>query len=239
MIETNTLIVIGVFVFVFIFSILMGIGSHYFFRNTYEKFTKYTTIFTKSGQRVAEEILSLKGVFDIQVERVERHLSDNFNPKSQIISLSSEVFANNTISSQAVASHEAFHAIQYKTQSKLLRFRTWLVPFVGVANFLLLGIIVIALFFTPFSLFENIPLISAFIVIDFVLVLFQGVSVITEIDASSRAIKYFKETHSLTKIELTAFKKVLAAAGTTYVSGFLSAILTLIPFILIITLNFS
>ncbi len=234
---TNALIVIGVFVFVFVLTILASVGSHYFFRNTYDKFTKYTTIFAKSGQKVAEEILSLKGVFDIQVEKVDRHLSDNFNPKSKIISLSPEVFENNTISSQAVASHEAFHAIQYKTQSKLLRFRTWLVPFAGVANFLLVGIIVISILFTPFSLFQNTPLISAFIVVDCVLILFQGVSAITEIDASARAIRYFKETRSLTKIERATFKKVLIAAGSTYVSGFFSALLTLIPFIIIISLN--
>ncbi|MDR2750680.1 MAG: zinc metallopeptidase, partial [Clostridiales bacterium] len=54
-----------------------------------------------------------------------------------------------------------------------------------------------------------------------------------EFNASSRAIELLEENHFLTDEEIKPAKKVLNAAALTYVAAALSAMLTLLRFVLL------
>src|SRR5699024_3372645 len=181
-------------------------------KSTYSKFSKVATSSHMSGVEVARKILDDNGLYHVKIEETKGILSDHYDPRSQVIRLSSNNYHGHSMASSAVAAHEVGHAIQHAEKYAFLQFRTALVPvanlgsrmsfiliiaglIMGLANLILFGIIFMA-----------------------AAVLFQLVTLPVEFNASSRAMDQLIVTGVIRNEEERDTKKVLDAAALTYVA---------------------
>ena len=95
------------------------------------KFTKYSkekTLSGLTGAEAARKILDAHNLFDVQIVKIAGKLSDNYNPKTNVVSLSAEVYDGTSVASVAVAAHEVGHAIQHDEEYFPVKLRSFLVP---------------------------------------------------------------------------------------------------------------
>jgi Zn-dependent membrane protease YugP len=166
------------------------------------------------------------GGSEVTIERHQGFLSDHYDPRTRTLRLSPEVHDGRSISSIAVAAHEAGHSIQHVKGYAWLGFRTQLVPICSIGSNLWIWI-----FFLGLIMHQPI-LMNVGIVIFSLVVLFQLVTLPVEFDASSRAKVVLARTGIVAnEEEAQGVAKVLNAAAMTYVAGALTSIATLIYYI--------
>ena len=187
-----------------------------------------------TGAEAARYLLDRNGLSNIRVERVQGTLSDHFDPKNQVIRLSPDIHDGTSIASVSVAAHETGHAMQYGTNYAPLAFRNALARPVSVVSMaswplLLIGIMLIAAgSYDSGNLLFNIGVIAFAAV-----VLFHGVTLPVELDASRRAVKELEATGLIYEEEVPCARKMLTAAAMTYVAALATALLQLIRILLI------
>lgn len=174
-----------------------------------------------SGAEAARELLRRNGV-NVQVEPIEGFLSDHYDPSARVLRLSPDVYGGRSLAALGVAAHEAGHALQHAADYKPLTFRSLVVkPAMFGSN---LGIYVVfggMLLHATSMVWLGIILFSAF-------VLFTLVTLPVEFDASRRAVAVLESTGMITPEEVDGTRKVLTAAGLTYVAAAISAVLQLL-----------
>lgn len=210
--------------------------------------TKVTSSFNKYKQvdysqitpvhEKARFFLDAMGMYDVKVTKTSGFLTDHYNPKTQTVALSDEVYNSTSIASLGIACHEIGHVLQHKQGYGLLKLRTFLIPIINIGSFLMwplviFGLILEALQYTSIG---NILIIIG-IVIFGLSVLFSAITLPIEKDASKRAYKMLVETGELTQEEGEGVKVVLNAAALTYVASLLVSILSFIRFVLAIFLS--
>ncbi len=179
-----------------------------------------------TGEEVARRILDSNGLYNVRVEMVRGRLSDHYDPRSNVVRLSQDVYSRTSITSIAVAAHECGHAIQHAHGYAPLNIRSSLVPVVNFASnmswiFIMLG------FVMGGSLLKvGILLFSAS-------VLFQIVTLPVEFNASNRALAQMTSLGIVDDREVRQSRKVLQAAALTYVAAAVTAILQLLRLVLI------
>lgn len=198
---------------------------------TFKRYSKVYSTKGYSSYEVARMLLDESGLYDINIERVAGNLTDHYDPKNRVLRLSDTVYNSTSVASIGVAAHEVGHAIQHKESYGPLIFRNTIVPAVNFgSNFswilFFLGIILGRPSLTTFGilLFSGV-------------VLFQLVTLPVEFDASSRALRILKDRSILVNDEITSAKKVLNAAGMTYVAATLVALSQLFRLILLSNRN--
>jgi len=194
------------------------------------KFNKYAQVATRSGMsgaEAAEAVLRAGGISDVKIERVSGFLSDHYDPQHKVLRLSPDVYDGRSISAVGVGAHEAGHAIQHKTKYTMLNLRTAMVPMASVGSNLSYFIL-----FAGF-LMQMTQLVYVGIFLFSPVVLFQLVTLPVEFDASARAKKLLWDTgvlaHSQEKVGVAS---VLNAAAMTYVAAAVSAVVTLIYYLI-------
>jgi uncharacterized protein len=196
------------------------------------KFTLYaqTPISSNmSGQQIAEKMLSDNQITDVKVISVEGRLTDHYNPLDKTVNLSHDVYYGHNAASAAVAAHECGHAVQHANAYKMLQLRSALVPVVSFASqwmhWVLLGGILLVNTFPSLLLF-GIVLFSA-------TTIFSLITLPVEFDASRRALVWLEGTRVVNSQEHSMAKDALWWAAMTYVVAALSAIATLMYYVLI------
>ncbi len=191
--------------------------------STYKKYLNVNNSCNLTGYQVARRILDDNGLFDVKI--VESHngvLSDFYDPKKKIVSLSSQNYHGYSISAAAVAAHEVGHAIQHKTKYLGIELRNTILPFAIISSNIYLAVIMISFMFEMY----NLVLIG--IILYGIVGLFQLITLPVEFDASARALKILKSKFYFSNDEYKGAKKVLNAAAFTYVVAFLATVLNLI-----------
>ncbi len=196
------------------------------------KFAKYsqTPISSgMSGQQIAEKMLLDHGIRDVKVISVEGRLTDHYNPLDRTVNLSHDVFYGRNAAASAVAAHECGHAVQHAKAYSMLQLRSALVPVVSFTSqwvhwVLLAGIIFAQAF--PQLLLIGIVLFAA-------TTLFSVITLPVEFDASRRALVWLESSRVANSQEFTQAKDALWWAAMTYVVAALSAIATLMYYIMI------
>jgi hypothetical protein len=212
--------------------IVIAILSHSVQINLDRKFKKYSQIPTRdgsSGREVAQRMLADHGLTDVRITCVEGQLSDHYNPETNTVNLSKDVYYGRTMMAAAVAAHECGHAVQHAKNYAPVQLRSALVPVVQfssqIVTFVLLaGILVVEAF--P-------ALMIAGIVLFAMTTLFSFVTLPVEVDASSRALAWLKHTSGNDSNTMTAAQDALKAAAYTYVVAAVSSLGTLVYYIMI------
>ena len=212
--------------------IVIAILSHSVQANLDRKFKKYSQIPTRdglSGHDVATRMLADHGLTDVRVTCVEGRLSDHYNPETNTVNLSKDVYYGRTMMAAAVAAHECGHAVQHAKNYAPVQLRSALVPVVQfssqIVTFVLLaGILVVQTF--PALMIAGIALFA-------MTTLFSFVTLPVEVDASSRALAWLKHTSNNDSNTMTAAQDALKAAAYTYVVAAVSSLGTLVYYIMI------
>lgn len=158
----------------------------------------------------------------VQIERFQGFLSDHYDPRERVLRLSPDVYDGRSISSIAVAAHEAGHAIQHARHYAFLNFRSKMVPVTMFGSQAWIWVFLGGLLVNATGLiYLGIALFAA-------TVIFQLVTLPVEFDASNRAKAVLAQTGIVsTEEEAAGVASVLRAAAMTYVAGALTAIATL------------
>lgn len=185
-----------------------------------------------TGAQAAAEVMHAAGIGHVGIEPVEGFLSDHYDPRSKVLRLSPDVYYGRSLSALGVAAHEAGHALQDAERYPLLVIRNGLVPLAGIGSSLSWIIIMVgfALMAAQAALGQVVVMIGigAFSLT----VLFQLVNLPVEFDASRRARLMLVDHGMISAREDTVVKRVLDAAAMTYVAATLTAVLTLLYFLI-------
>lgn len=196
-------------------------------KSTFAKYSKVRSNSGATGADIAKRILSEQGIMNVRVEHIRGNLTDHFDPRSNTVRLSDNVYGSNSIAAIAVAAHECGHAVQHNIGYFPIKIRSALVP---IANFG--SSLSMPLFFMGLILSIE-PLLTVGILFFSGAVLFQIVTLPVEFNASSRALKIMLSSGIVDEREETGASKVLSAAALTYVAAALTSLLSLIRLILI------
>ncbi len=196
------------------------------------KFTQYSQTPISSGlsgQEIAMKMLRDNNIHDVKVISVEGRLTDHYNPIDKTVNLSHDVFYGRNAAAAAVSAHECGHAVQHAKAYSMLQLRSALVPVVSFASrwvhwVLIAGILAVNTF--PSLLLIGIVLFAA-------TTLFSFVTLPVEFDASRRALVWLESARITTPQEHAQSKDALWWAAMTYVVAALSALATLMYYIMI------
>ena len=190
-------------------------------------FAKYAQVGVQNGMTGAEAaraVAKAGGVTELRVEETEGFLSDHYDPTSRTLRLSPQVFRGRSISSIAVAAHEAGHSIQHVKAYAWLTLRSQLVPVVKFSSAAWIWIFVAGSIASSLHSLQTVA-----IVLFSATVLFQLVTLPVEFDASNRAKAVLASSGIVsTQEEAQGVSQVLGAAAMTYVASALTAVMTLI-----------
>lgn len=208
--------------------LLLAFYAQWKVRSAYAKYSKVSLNSRVSGAEAAERILRQNGNNAVQVARVAGQLTDNYNPKTEVLSLSEGVYDSATIAAVGVAAHEAGHAMQKQQNYGPLNLRTVVVPTVSIGSQLSMPIFILGL------VLSWQPLLYAGIAMFALTVLFSLISLPVEFNASKRAVAMLQSSNIITtQEEEKGVRAVLNAAALTYVAAAVSAVLQLLRLILL------
>ncbi|MDA8442750.1 MAG: zinc metallopeptidase [Peptococcaceae bacterium] len=193
---------------------------------TFNKYAKVRSASGYSGAQIARRLLDQNGLYDVQVKSVSGKLSDHYDPRTQVVSLSQEVYNGTSIAAIGVAAHETGHAVQHADAYAPFNMRATIVPVASLGSSLAPWLIIIGFVMAYYQL------ILVGVVAFAAVVLFQLITLPVEFNASRRAIAFLGNGY-LEGAELQGAHKVLNAAALTYVAAALTAVLTLLRFILL------
>ena len=205
--------------------------------SAYHEYSQIQTKKQKTAKEVAREVLDKNNLQDVSIKKISGDLTDNFNPKTNEVSLSEKVYDSTTIAGVGVALHEVGHAIQHAENYAPARMRLTLVPILNVFSQLLWPLVIIGLIISFVAGFDNTVgrvFIGAGIAFFALSAIFSLITLPTELDASKRAKKELLATNNMDEEEIEGAKKVLDAAALTYVAALVVSILTLLRFVLTI-----
>lgn len=211
-----------------IIGLLLTLMASALVKSTYAKYKKVHSMSGMTGAQAAERILHQSGIYDVQIQHIAGDLTDNYNPKTKILSLSDAVYNNTSVAAIGVAAHECGHAIQHAKEYAPLNLRSAMVPAVNVCSTLSWPVILLGVILS-----WNQALITLGILFFAAAVLFSLVTLPVEFDASHRALKILGGTGMLTQNEVGKARKVLTAAALTYVASAAAMILQLLRLVLL------
>lgn len=181
-------------------------------------YRKYSNCEIKSNIRGSEATKMILEKYNldkkIKISKVSGTLTDNFNPRSNVISLSSDIYSEKSIASVAVAAHECGHVLQHEEKYFFIMLRSILVPIVNFSSkfgyiIMILGVLFSALDLAMIGLiFMSLALV------------FQLITLPTEFDASKRAMNELAALGIISKEEEPMVKDMLRAAAFTYLASF-------------------
>ena len=194
--------------------------------STFTKYSRVRNMRGMTGAQAAQAVLSANGVYGVRIERISGNLTDHYDPKSNVIRLSDNVYDAPTPAAVGVAAHEAGHAVQYAQNYAPIKLRAAIVNVTNIGSRLSLPLIIIGLLLMSVSgmgeFFYYVALAGALCY--GLCVIFQLVTLPTEFNASRRALKAIEGSSLLTDEEQKGAKKVLTAAALTYVAALATAL---------------
>ncbi len=193
-------------------------------------YRRYSGVGARCGLTAAEtaaRMLSGAGAGGVAVQRVPGTLTDHFDMRRGVLSLSEGVYASTSIAALGIAAHEAGHALQHETGYWPNNLRAAVAPVAMFGSHLSMPLFIAGLVFS-FG-----PLVQIGIALFFFAVVFQLVTLPVEFNASARAMEALETGGYLTADELPGARAVLRAAALTYVASALMAIMQLVRLLLL------
>ncbi|HHY60619.1 MAG TPA: zinc metallopeptidase [Clostridia bacterium] len=208
-------------------AILVSMYAQFKIQSAYGHWSRVRSSSGVSGAMVARELLRQAGIYDVEVEMIDGHLTDHYDPRSKKLRLSPEVYHGNSIAALGIAAHETGHAVQHDVGYYPLALRNSLVPVANLGSNLAFPLIILGLLLGS-------PTLAIWGVYAFTaVVLFQLITLPVEFNASSRAVALLEGSGFITRSEVQPTKAVLNAAALTYVAAALTAVLNLVRLLIL------
>lgn len=213
---------------------LLGMFVSFKLKSKFSEYSKIRLQNEMTGRQIAERMLHDNGIYDVKVVSVNGFLSDHYNPMNKTVNLSPEVYNGANAAAAAVAAHECGHAVQHATNYGPLNLRSKLVP-LQHASGMIMNFVIMAAFFGGYMFFQSFPVelvIWVMIITNGILFLFSAVTLPVEFDASKRALAWIDHNGIVTRSEHEMAADALNWAARTYVVAALSALSSLVYWII-------
>ena len=211
-------------------AILVMLAAQWYVKSTYRKWGQVPTSSRLTGEQVTQKLILTGGLNDLKLREVPGNLTDHYDPRKKLLSLSPAVYQGNSVSSVAIAAHELGHAMQDKDQYFPLQLRSMLVPAVNIGSTLGWILIMAGLLLN----FINLAWLGVFA--------FSGGAIFAlatlpvELNASARAKALLKNSGIiLSHEEESGVNSVLNAAALTYVASLFTAVMQLLYWVSIVS----
>ena len=220
-----------------IVTMVLGFGTQAYINSSYRKYASVPNESGLTGAQIARRMLDDNGLQDVQVRLVAGSLSDHYDPRTRVVSLSEGVYDQASVSAMAIACHECGHAVQHARGYAAMKVRSALVPIANFGSSVWLILLLIGIFLNMMQLFWLGIIFYAFAV------LFQIVTLPVEFNASRRALSSITGSSSGAVTASTqalaipgdatadGARTVLRAAALTYVAAALTSVLQLLYFL--------
>lgn len=192
--------------------------------SAFKKFSKFPAASGLRAEEVAQRLLDDAGS-RVQITPVQGSLTDHFNPKTQTVGLSADVYGQSSVAALAVAAHEIGHVMQHEQGYVPIKLRNAVLPIAKFGSFAGPLIVIAGAFMQAFGL----AMIGVYVYAG--VLLFQLVTLPVELNASTRAMEMLTAGGYISREETTGVRRVLNAAAMTYVVAVLSALVTLLRFL--------
>lgn len=213
--------------FLIVPTLILAIYAQSKVKGAYKKYQKITNSSGLSGAEIAQKILNINDLQDIQIKKIAGELTDNYHPTKKTLFLSQNIFSGRSISALGIAAHEVGHAIQHARGYFPLQIRNSIFPVASFGSQLAFPMFLIGLLFrTGFLMDLGIILFVAAL-------LFHIVTLPVEFNASHIALQQLSAGIIESKQELSSVKKILNAAALTYVASTLMALMQLIRLLIL------
>lgn len=206
-------------------AMLLMVAVQWYVSSAHKKWSQKPVRSRLTGGQAAQRLIIRSGLHDVKVEGIQGNLTDHYDPRSKVLSLSRGVYQGSSVASLAIAAHEIGHAIQDKEGYGPLRLRAALIPAVNIGSYLgwILIILGMLLRFSELAWLGVIVFSGG--------ALFALATIPVELNASSRAKRLLTETGLVSgEEENKGVNKVLNAAALTYVAALATAVLQLLYF---------
>jgi uncharacterized protein len=193
--------------------------------SAYRKWSRVPSRSQLSGAQVAQRLISAGGL-DVTIQGIGGNLTDHYDPRSKVLSLSRGVYEGQSVASAAVAAHELGHAMQDQEGYLPLRFRSAIVPAVNIGSYLGWILIIIGV------LLRLTNLAWAGVLVFSLGAVFALATLPVELNASARAKRLLVDSGLIVgEDEARGVSNVLNAAALTYVAALITAVLQLLYYV--------
>lgn len=208
-------------------ALFISMWAQYKVQSAFSRYSQERCASGLTGAETARRILLANGITDISIEHIQGNLTDHYSPNEKVIRLSDSVYDVPSIAAVGVAAHECGHAIQYAKGYAPIKLRNAIIPVSRVGSALSFPLLLLGM------LMNFQPLVLAGIALFSLVTLFQLLTLPVEFDASNRALKVIDARGMLNADEYAGAKKVLTAAGLTYVAALLVSLGQLLRLLLV------
>lgn len=198
--------------------ILISLWASANVKNTFNKYSKKYAARQITGAQAAQRVLQSNHISNVRIEKVSGQLTDHFDPRSNVIRLSDQVYDSTSIAAIGVACHEAGHAVQHATHYAPIKLRSAVIPITNIGSKLAMPLILIGILLSYLGNFSY-TLVYIGIGCFALTLLFELITLPVEFNASRRAINAIDEYGILTSDEIKGAKKTLTAAALTYIAA--------------------
>ena len=212
--------------------LLLSLWASANINSTFKKYAQQFSIRRLTGAEAAQRVLAANGVRGVRIDRVSGNLTDHFDPKTNVIRLSDNVYNSTSTAAIGVACHEAGHAVQYAQNYGPIKLRAAIIPITNFGSkiampLILIGVLLSALGDISYSfVYLGIAAFSLSLV-------FQLITLPVEFNASRRAMQSIESANILTEEEQRGARKTLTAAAMTYVAATAVSLAQLLRLIMI------
>src|SRR2546428_3374933 len=161
--------------------LVIGLWAQFRVSAAFRKWGEVRASSNITGAECAREILQAAQIGDVEVVETNDFLGDHYDPTSKKLCLSTNVYQTPSVAALGIAAHETGHAIQHAKAYAPLKARMAIVPVTMIASQMLPFVIIGGLLFHPTRL------ISPRICCSLILLVFQLIILLLELDASRRA----------------------------------------------------
>ena len=116
--------------------------------NTFKRYSSQLSQRRITGAEAARRVLQHNGVGNVRIERVTGNLTDHYDPKTNTIRLSENVYDSYSTAAIGVASHEAGHAVQYAHNYFPIKIRAAMIPLTNFGSKLAMPLILLGILFS-------------------------------------------------------------------------------------------
>ncbi len=195
-------------------------------KSNFAYFSRVESSSGMTGAEAAREILRRNNIHDVRVVETDGILSDHYDPSKRVVRLSPEVYRMPSVASVAIAAHEVGHALQHAKDYAPLMLRSAAVPAARIGSY------APYLIFIGGFLFHSPALIYLGVILFAATVAFQLITLPVEFNASARAKEQLVSLGLASKRDIRGVEKVLSAAALTYVAAAITALLTLLYYLM-------
>ena len=208
-------------------ALLLGLYAQSKVQSTFRRYAQVTGARGLTGAEAARRILDANGLQHVAVDRIAGQLTDNYDPRAQVVHLSEAVYDSTSVAAVGVAAHETGHAVQHAVGYAPLRLRTAIIPVTQFGSAISPILLILGLVLSIG------PLVQVGLLLFATVAVFQLVTLPVEYNASRRALATLDQSGMLEADELAGAARVLDAAALTYVAALISTLAQLLRLVLL------